>query len=258
MLRPEQLPPTSPGHGEFDGVADFYDHLMRCVPYDEWVDYVESLVDRWRGQPRQVLDLACGTGQVGAEMLRRDYEVWGADLSEPMVRHCARRLPPLPAVVCDARSLALRSESFDLVVSLYDSLNYILELEGLQAAIREAYRVLRRGGLLVFDLNTIRALSTEMFSQASLSGPDPLQYHWKAHWEAAERLCRVDMWFGWRHQDGRVQEFEEVHYQKAYTTQEVTAALDAAGFRRHRAYQAYRFTPLTPWSDRAYYVARKE
>ena len=249
---------TRPGDGEFDGVADFYDHLMRGVAYDQWVDYVEALLERWDHQPRLVLDLACGTGQVGAELARRDYEVFGADLSEPMVRHCRHRDPPLLAAVTDARRLGLASGVFDLVVSLYDSLNYILEQDGFRAAIREAHRVLKPGGLLVFDLNTTRALSTEMFTQASLYGPDPLQYHWKAHWDAATRLCRVDMWFGHRHDDGHVQEFEEVHYQRAYTGTEVMRALRAAGFASPRSYHAYRFTPVTPWSDRAYYVARKE
>lgn len=239
-------------------MADFYDHLMRGVPYDEWVDYVEALVDRWNAHPRRVLDLACGTGQVGAELLRRGYEVWGADLSEPMVRHCARREPPLPAVVCDARALALGDGSFDLVVSLYDSLNYILELEGFRAAMREGCRVLRPGGLFIFDLNTTRALSTEMFTQVSLYGPDPLQYNWKANWDQKQHLCRVDMWFGWKHPDGRLQEFEEVHWQRAYSNAEVSAALREAGFTSWRAYNAYHYTPPTPWSDRVFYVARKE
>ena len=51
---------------------------------------------RTRGTPR-VLDLACGTGRVGSELLRRGYDVIGADLSEKMVRHCRERVPPLPA-----------------------------------------------------------------------------------------------------------------------------------------------------------------
>ncbi|NPV45382.1 MAG: class I SAM-dependent methyltransferase [Armatimonadetes bacterium] len=258
MLLRRQSQFTTPGRGEFEGVADFYDHLMRGVPYDEWVDYVEALLHRWEARPEDVLDLACGTGQVGAEMARRGYHVWGADLSEPMVRHCCRRDPPVPAIVSDARALGLRSQAFDLVVSLYDSLNYILDLQGFQAAMQEAYRVLRPKGLLIFDLNTIRALSTEMFSQSSLAGPDPLQYNWKAQWKARERICRVDMWFAYRHPDGHFEEFEETHYQRAYTGGEVTGALRKAGFRSFKSYHAYRFTPVTPWSDRAYYVARKE
>ena len=254
------MPPdaaTRPGHGEFDGVAEYYDHLMRQVPYRDWVGYVEDILRRWKVRPRRVLDLACGTGKVGSEMLRRGYEVIGADLSEPMVRQCLRQQPPLPAVVSDAARLALAPACFDLIVCLYDSLNYLLDPQHFRAAMVEAYRILRPGGLLVFDLNTIRALSTSMFTQASLSGPDPLHYDWRAHWDARTRICRVEMWFGYHAAQG-VQEFRETHYQRGYSFREVVTALEGAGFRKHKTYDAYHFTPLTPWSDRAYYVARKE
>ncbi len=60
------------------------------------------------------------------------------------------------------------------------------------------------------------------------------------------------------HAGGSVQEFRETHYQRAYTSREIVGALEAAGFRRHKSYDAYRFAPVTPWTDRAFYVARKE
>lgn len=260
---PSQTERTRPGQGEFDAVAQYYDHLMRTVPYRAWVDYVEEILERWRARPRRVLDLACGTGKVGSEMIRRGYEVIGADLSEPMVRACARQDPPLAAVVSDASKLALAAESFDAIVCLYDSLNYILDLETFAAAMAEGHRVLRSGGLFIFDLNTIRALSTQMFTQASMTGSDPLHYDWHAFWEPKTRICRVEMWYEYRcdpggSPGGQKHEFSETHYQRAYTSREVIGALEGAGFRKHKAYHAYRFSPVTPWSDRAYYVARKE
>lgn len=248
---------TRPGQGEFEGVAQYYDHLMKHVPYRGWVDYVEDLLKRWTAYPRQVLDLACGTGKVGAELLRRGYEVVGADLSEPMVRLCGTQTPPLPAIVSDARALGFADQSFDLIVCLYDSLNYILEAEGFAAAMAEGYRLLRPGGLFIFDLNTTRALSTGMFTQRDLTGPDPLHYDWRAHWDPKTHVCKVDMWFSYREGD-QTREFTETHFQRAYTHKEVQGALKDAGFRRPRAYDGYRFSPLTPWSDRVFYVSRKE
>lgn len=248
---------SRPGQGEFEGVAQYYDHLMKHVPYRGWVDYVEDLQGRWAPRPERVLDLACGTGKVGSEMLRRGYQVVGADLSEPMVKRCAQQDPPLPAIVSDARQLAFAGASFDLIVCLYDSLNYILELEGFAAAMGEAYRLLRPGGVFIFDLNTTRALATGMFTQSDMTGPDRLHYDWQAHWDPKTHICQVDMWFGYRDQ-GEQREFTETHFQRAYTHHEVTGALKTAGFRKLRAYDAYRFTPLTPWSDRVFYVARKE
>ena len=248
---------TRPGHGEFDGVAAYYDYLMRKIPYGQWVDYVEAVLERFVHKPRTVLDLCCGTGKVGSEMLRRGYDVVGADLAEPMVRECAQRVPPLPAVVQDAAQLGFRAESFDLVVSLYDSLNYILQPERLVDCLRDAHAILKPRGMLVFDLNTPRALSTGLFTQENREDDERLQYSWKATWDHRKRLCRVDMWFSWN-EDGTKEVFEETHWQYAYTTAEVTAMLREAGFTSVTAYDAFGFRPVTRWSDRAYHVARKE
>ena len=248
---------TSPGLGEFDDVADYYDRLMRTVPYSRWVDYVERLLEAWSKSPVEVIDLACGTGMVGSEMARRGYRVCGADLSEPMVRHCASREPPLPALVCDAAQMALADESAELVVCLYDSLNYILEPERLATSLAEAYRILRTGGLFIFDLNTQRALATGLFTQDNMRTDEPLQYTWEAHWDSATRVCRVDMLY-YYNGEGGPKNFREIHYQRAYDNDEVLAMLRAAGFPRIKDYSAYTFQPVTPRSDRAYYVAAKE
>jgi len=250
-------PETKPGKGEFDKVAPYYDHLMRGVPYRDWVDYLQALLKRLGAEPRAVLDLCCGTGRVGSDMRQRGYNAVGVDLSEPMVRGCREQHPPLPAAVMDASFLALKPGLFDLVVSLYDSLNYILEPSLLAKCFADVFETLRPDGLFIFDVNTPRALSTGLFSQDNLRSDDALLYSWKAHWDAKARICRVDMWFKWR-TEGRTEEFEETHRQYAYRHREVTAMLAEAGFELIDAYQAYTFRPVTRRSDRAYYIARRE
>jgi len=247
---------TRPGQGEFGKVAPYYDHLMRAVPYRRWVDYVEALLRKHQVQPRTVLDLACGTGQVGMEMLRRGYQVVGVDLSEPMVQQCCEQNPPLPAAVMDAQQLGLAPNHLDLVVSLYDSLNYILEPEGLQSCFAGVNRGLRTGGLFIFDLNTERALRLGLFSQNNLATDDPLQYVWKSSWDGQKKLCRIDMWFQWRG-DGEPVEFTETHYERAYDQSQVRQMLQQAGFHSTEVYNAYTFCPPTRRSNRIFCVAQK-
>lgn len=249
---------AKPGRGEFDDVADYYDLLMRTVPYNRWVDYIESILRRWEAHPTFVLDLACGTGKVGSEMADRGFIVRGADLSEPMVRHCMTQQPPLPAIVSDASNLALRSETFDLIVSLYDSLNYILDPHALASCFRDAWRVLKSGGLFIFDLNTERALATGLFTQDNMYTSEQLQYSWEAHWDRTTRICRVDMLYFYNGVENGPRQFRETHYQRAYEHEAVLAMLKMAGFVKLEAYSAYSFRVVTPRSDRAYYVARKE
>jgi len=249
--------PTQVGEDAFREVAPYYDDLMASVPYRRWVDYVERLLHRFDARPRDVLDLCCGTGAVGREMLRRDYRVLGIDLSERMVRCCAARSPRLPAAVMDARRLGLKQASFDLVVSLYDSLNYIIEPDGLASCFRGVARALRPGGLLIFDLNTARALRLGLFTQDNIRSAEPLLYRWQSHWDEERKLCRVDMWFSWRG-EGQKAEFSETHYERAYEDEQVQEMLRAAGLSTLAVYDAYSFRAPSRFGTRLHYVARSD
>lgn len=228
---------------------------MHGVPYREWVDYVERLLVRFDARPTTVLDLACGTGKVGAEMAARGFRAFGVDVSEGMVRVAARE-GRLPAAVQDARALGLRAGTFDLVVSLYDSLNYILEPEGLLGCFRGVRDCLARDGLFIFDLNTIRALALDLFTQNNLRSGEPLLYSWESRWDPATRICSVHMWFRWRG-PGEEREFVELHRQRGYGDEEVRKLLGEAGLRLEAVYDGYTFNPLANRSTRAFYIARK-
>ena len=249
--------PTQPGRGEFDAVAEHYDHLMRHVPYKSWVDYVEELMKRHGVQARRVLDLCCGTGRVGSEFIRRGYQAFGVDLSEKMARHCRHQKPPLPAAVMDARRLGLRPACVEMVVSLYDSLNYILEPEGLQSCFDRVRQALVPGGWFIFDMNTTFALANRLFDHSNRGSGDILEFTWRSSWDPATRTCRVDMEFFWRGPGGPKQ-YTEVHYQRAYEIDELMEMLNRAGFGQRHVYHAYSMRPPTKWTDRIYVAAQNE
>jgi SAM-dependent methyltransferase len=92
------------------------------------------------GSAKRVLDLCCGTGRH-----LRELQCLGVDLNLESLRG-------LPAACADMRSLPLRSESFDAVVSLFSSFGYLESDDEDLRALREVRRVLKPGGELLLDL----------------------------------------------------------------------------------------------------------
>src|SRR5690242_33383 len=84
---------SQPSPEQFTAVAEVYDNLMSVVPYRFWLRYVEELWQEFRHHPRRVLDLACGTGSVLEELLKRGYAAEGADASAPMLAVAREKLP---------------------------------------------------------------------------------------------------------------------------------------------------------------------
>jgi len=237
---------------QFRDVAAIYDSLMSVVPYRQWVSYVERIWERYGRRPRRVLDLACGTGNVTIELARRGFEVAGVDYSAPMIEIARQKAPSIPFYVQDARALHLPAR-FDDAVCLFDSLNYILEWEDLKKALEGVARHLEAGGTFVFDLNAIRALEEEMFTQAGHGHDASVAYVWQSHYFPDSRLCRIDMQF-LVHEASGTRQFSETHWQRGYTLEEVREAIEAAGLEPLAVFDAFTFDPPTARSDRLYFV----
>lgn len=261
---PEAHPSASREHQAFSRIAPYYDALMRDIPYRRWRDYVAALVQlagrqQILSERLPVLDLACGTGTLTLEYARDGHRVVGVDISPDMIavarQKAAARQLPAEFRVGDAAELSEEPGAFGLCISLFDSLNYVTDPARLQESFRRVRKVLMDGGLFIFDLNTSVALERRMFDQEDLTPGESVRYRWRSTYDPATRLCRVNMEFWVRNADGTEDSFVEVHWQRAYSDDEVRHMLSAAGFVRVTGYEAYRLKPPGPQSDRIFYVA---
>jgi ubiquinone/menaquinone biosynthesis C-methylase UbiE len=245
---------------QFDPIAFLYDELMSGVPYREWVAYLGKLLKRHECHPETVLDVCCGTGSVSLLLAQKSMQVTGIDISHGMIE-CARRRAeeaglPIDFHVQDAAKLRIPGR-FNLAVSFFDSLNYILESSVLQQVFYRVAERMEANGLFIFDMNTELAFSTGLFNQSNLgSMKAPVIYNWRSSYDSASKICRVHMDFVSR-MNGDEKHIEVIHYQRAYSEQEIAEMLTAAGFTVEAAYNAYTFRKPSLQSDRVFFVARK-
>jgi SAM-dependent methyltransferase len=230
---------------------------MASVPYQLWAEYVgrlAGLAGRAIVPGSKVLDLATGTGSVALEFAARGCVVTGIDCSEPMLAQARRKASERGLTVrllCrDVSDFELAAE-FDLAVCLYDSLNYILDSTALQRAFANVRSSLKSDGVFIFDVNTVKALEGELFTQRSGPGA-PLQYDWRSKYDPSARISRIRMTF---QAPGMRKSIKVVHRQRAYTDTELRSLLEAARFEKVRSYEAYQTSPPVAESDRVFYVA---
>lgn len=252
---------SKPAVTSFADVAPHYEHLMSSVPYRFWISYLERLWNLHSLTRNRVLDLACGTGTVSRMLAARGLYVVGVDLSGRMLDVARQRTIEeglsIEFVEQDAAELSLPGSRFDAAISLFDSLNYILDPDRLAQAFRRVFDHLEPGGSFIFDLNTDYAFEQGMFNQSCTRRGEPLHYRWRSRYNPETRLCTVNMVFHYDNGSGERETFKEVHRQRAYSKTEVTSMLARAGFEEITIYDAYSTEPPTPRSDRIFYVAVK-
>ncbi|MFZ5633326.1 MAG: class I SAM-dependent methyltransferase [Bacillota bacterium] len=135
----------------FDDKAESYDQWY-CTEAGRYVDRVEKDAVLAYLEPRAgmtVLDIGCGTGNYTLELARAGLKVTGVDISPEMLARARAKAGaeglPVEFIQADAAQLPFPDNFFDGVISV-SALEFLPDLA---AALREAYRVLQPGGLLV-------------------------------------------------------------------------------------------------------------
>lgn len=249
---------------QYGDVAGIYDALMHNVPHHLWLDRIERALLARDKTVHSVLDVACGTGLAAQLLDFRGYRpVVGFDISPAMVAIAKTKAQAhgwaIEYLVQDAAELNLLDDTggrrrFDFAISMFDSMNYILQPERLQLALRRVGEHLVPGGVFAFDMNAIYAFEKEMFTQdGEYSG---ISHAWVSEYDPATRLCRVEMIFKVRDEEtGEIRVFEELHLQRGYEVEEVRRWLGEAGFVKIEAFGNYGMRAPSRRSDRLLFVA---
>ncbi len=130
--------------------------LQNMVPAR--LDYFTTIVGDWRG--KSVLDLGCGGGFMSEALAQRGAHVIGVDPSAPAIA-IARKHAQASGLTIDYRvgageGMQVAGSSIDIVVCV-DVLEHV---ETLDCVIDEIRRVLKPGGLFLFDTINRNALAS--------------------------------------------------------------------------------------------------
>ena len=222
----------------YDDVAVMYHQLWADWYLPAAMPALERLFFSQVKPGARVLDLCCGSGHVTKELVRRGYRVTGVDNSAALIELAARELPDADLRVSDARELPFDGE-FEAALSTFDSLNHILELDGLRRAIAGAFRALRCGGLFVFDMNLEEAYTADLH-QWSVDLRENSAGLVRGHFDMVTKRASTELvWFVresgtdcWRRKRSTVE-------QQCYPLGAILSALEDAGFRQIESIPAY-------------------
>jgi SAM-dependent methyltransferase len=216
---------------EYDVFAPHYDSFTSGSDYERWT---EGMLEHARAHGlagRTLLDLACGTGNSFLPFLNRGFDVVGCDSSSAMLAEAACKAPHARLVLADLRALPVLGR-FDLVTCFDDSLNYLPDEPDLRAAFTSIAANLSRGGLALFDLNTLKAYRSTFAHDSVREGDDGRVFAWRGESsEDAQPGCAAAAWIDAfvPEADGSYQRVRTHHAQRHFPRDRVTALLREAG-----------------------------
>lgn len=244
----------------YTGFAAVYDMFMDNIPYREWCDYLTGLLQEYGVTDGLVLDLGCGTGTLTRLLSDQGYDMIGIDVSEEMLQIAMEKKEEHRNDILylnqDMREFELYG-TVRAVVSICDSVNYLMEYEDLVRVFELVNNYLDPGGVFIFDLNTLYKYREELGEQTIAENREEGSFIWENFYDEEEMVNEYDLTLYIREEDGRYQRYEETHYQRAFELDTVMQAIEAAGLEFVAVYDAFTKEPPREDSERVYFVARE-
>ena len=238
----------------YDFLAELYDDVMEHVNYRQWAEYIKKILSAEK-MPLRLADLSCGTGSFLKKLNLKNTAFTGSDLSAAMLRQAvSKNIPEMNGFCCsDFTALPFHGASFDVAVALYDSVNYLLEEAQVRRFLAEAERILKPGGILIFDAVTPYICSTAFKDfQESQYFDETTGFERRSWYDAAEQIQYNEFIL---HLNS--EECEELHMQKIRKIKEWTKLIKSSPFKLEAVYADYTQRPAKRKSERAHFVCRK-
>lgn len=243
-------------------LAEMYDKWNDMLDYGAWAEFVFRLFDKHSQIPvKNVLEIACGTGSMTAELVRKGYDVIASDISSEMLSGAEKKLREagLKAffVEADMRCFTL-AKKVDACVCTLDSINYLTKPCDFVSCLESAKNALNDGGLFLFDTNSKYKFENVYADNAYSYEEDGIFCTWQNFYDPEKRLCDICITLFKETPEGLYERSDEEHRERMYTVRSVKRMLERAGLEFCGVYGDYNFREADEESDeRLYWVARK-
>lgn len=244
----------------YTSFAQVYDLFMDNIPYTEWCDYITSLLQEYQISDGLILDLGCGTGNLTESLAKKGYDMIGIDSSSDMLeiaseKHLASGSNSL-YLLQDMREFELYG-TVKAVISICDSINYILTPDELIQVFSLINNYLDPDGIFLFDLNTEYKYNILLAENTIAETREDSSFIWENFYDPNTKINEYDLTLFIKENENLFRRYTETHYQRAYSLEEIQDALEKSGLIFVAAYDALTREPVQKNSERIYIVARE-
>lgn len=262
----------------YSSFAGVYDLFMDNVPYDQWVSYLKELLVEYGVSDGIVVDLGCGTGSVTERLSEAGYDMIGVDNAPDMLEIAVEKREQsgldILYLLQDMRELDLFGTA-KAMVSICDSVNYIIEPEELEQVFEKVRLFLDPGGVFIFDFNTVHKYRDVIGEQTIAENREDSSFIWDNYYDEEAKINEYDLTLFIAeksnlpdHVENGItlecevtpalfRKYQETHFQRGYELDEMKALLKDGGLVFVTAYDAFTKNPVSQDSERVYVVARR-
>lgn len=241
--------------------AYFYDDLMKETPYDNWIRFLQKQRHTFEVKGNDVLDLACGTGELTLRLKQAGFAVTGVDLSNDMLtvaqnKALAHHLS-IPFYKQNMVELSGVGQ-FDVITIFCDSLNYLQTEADVQQTFTRVYNHLRPGGLFLFDVHSTYKMESVFKDTTFGLNEEDISYVWHCYEGEYEYSIQHELtFFVLDNRTKQYNRYDEDHFQRTFPINTYIKWLKAAHFTVEQVTADFLDELVHETSERIFFTARR-
>lgn len=223
----------SPEPTAYDIFAPYYDHYMQHVDYDRWTDKILELYNlHTSAKLKDIHELACGTASISQRLVQKNYKVTASDRSIEMIKLAGQKEHKPKLIQADMTD-ELPADSYDMVILVFDSINYLLTNKDISIMFSNVYKALRKNGLFIFDISTYKNSQDNFKDYINLDETKDHMLIHQADFDPDHRLQKTKLTI-FKRFDNHYIRMDEEHLQRVFSVQEMLSlseqsSLDCVG-----------------------------
>lgn len=266
----------------YQDFAYVYDEFMDGTPYEMWCERIHALIEKYgiskperrtipvenldendalASERNLVLDLGCGTGTLTEMLYEKGYDCIGVDVSEEMLDIAMQKRAESGSQILyllqDMRELELYC-TVGTVVSVCDSVNYILEEDELVSVFSLVNNYLYPGGIFIFDFNTDYKYREIIGETTIAENREDCSFIWENFYDPDTGINEYEVTIFVREQEDTFRRFTENHFQKGYCVETMKTIAQKSGMQVLEIRDADTGMEVTEVTERAYMVLREQ
>ena len=239
----------------YSSLASSYDKLTENVEYEKRAAYIRSLLLKNGADRGVLLDLACGTGTLSRELAKYGYDMILCDLSAEMLSFARERLPDALILCQSMTELDLYGTINHAVCSL-DSINHLLKPCDVKAAFSSVSLFMEKGGVFVFDVNTIHKHEKVLGNNSFVSEKGNIFCVWQNSYKKKSKTVDINIDIFIK-EENKYERLRESFSERAYSLEDIKKWLGETGFEVTGVYDDLTEDEPTETSERVYFTAVK-
>lgn len=242
----------------YDKFLKYYDEIVRGInsPLEDEVEFLlKDAIDEHKPGSKNILEVACWTWSVAAEIQKKGYNVTGLDISQKMLDQAKNNMKKWSELILADMTDFDLGKKYDVILCNYNSICHLLKWQDWQDFFTMANKHLEKNWLLVFDIVTLFEFEniTKEFAQ------------FYTFWEnnVCMEMFKKPGMFEWlvkmyeKSEDGRFDLITEIVQENSFPISKIEKELKTQGFKISEKID-FHYWEVTAKSERVYFMCNKK